>query len=136
MLKMALLACLFTPPFSLVAAGEYDYLEEARRGDPELRREAEHWMLRGSALIRKIDRLIKEWQGEKSRDLERESYALALSDLDEYLRQENELLKQALSDCFRAGVAGASCPTAATHRARIEKIELQQQKLQSILQGN
>lgn len=117
---LALLILIGVLSFSRVEAGEYSYLDEARREDPKLNREAKQWVIRGAALIEKIDRLIQEWHGEKERDFEQEAVAQALTDLGEYLRRENELLNQARSDCKQAGGSGVtSCPAVANHQAKI-----------------
>ena len=117
-----------------VNAGEYDHFKQNPVEDTELLREAREWFLRGEALGRRIDKLIHDWHNVRNKDLERESVCLALEDIDDFIRKNDELLSQAQSNCRDAEFGEAFCPLAARYKEGKKQLIEQIKKLESMLE--
>nr|VFK60776.1 MAG: hypothetical protein BECKUNK1418G_GA0071005_101320 [Candidatus Kentron sp. UNK]VFK69465.1 MAG: hypothetical protein BECKUNK1418H_GA0071006_101420 [Candidatus Kentron sp. UNK] len=121
-------------PFQLVHSGEYsEWLDE--KTDTSLRREAEEWIIRGEALVRRIERLLREWHAEKNRDLDRSAVQQAVSDLQEFIRREKELKKSASDGCREAGIPIDRCPAVVRHKERLDDMKRHERKLKAMLNG-
>lgn len=123
--------------FSPANAGEYDGFKIKHFADSGQLREAEEWLIRGNALVRRIEKLIEDWHDERNRDLEQESVCQALKDVDDFIRRNGELFSIALSNCRNARLSEKDCPSVARYREGKEQLINHQKKLQVILmRGN
>jgi len=119
--------------FQPVHSGEYDFLDE--KPDMRLRQEAEEWIIRGEALVRRIERLLREWRTEKNRDLGKAAVQQAIYGLDQIIRRERELKRSASDECRKAGIRIDKCETVARHKERLGKFNRHKKKLSAMMEG-
>ena len=119
--------------FSPVNAGEYDDFKITPVEDSELLREAREWFIRGDALAQRIDKLINDWHNEQNRNLELESVCLALKDVDDLIRKNDELLSKAQLNCKEEELSEAFCPLVARYKKGKNQLIEQKKELASML---